>query len=505
MAESIEPSAASADPRTAQRVPRRSRWPAAFWFVLAAGAALRFLGLDRQSLWRDETITLYHARYESLSESIAWLARSDVHPPLPDVVYTFWIRAFGDSVPALRSLAALFGVGAILAVYALGRRLLGERAALLAALLQACSLMQIYYSQEVRGYSMLVFLAVLAMHAMLRWIERRNAGSAVYYVLASTAALYTHAFGVFVPLVQNLFVAGVLARRTREPRKLLLAWFGLQCSVLLLFSPWIPSLLGQTGSEAKDWLWQPDAGSLAASVAMFLSIVKPPWATSPDLARIGVALVLVPLLAFAVSRCARRPSLSPEPAPAGAYALLALWLLAPMLLAWLVSQTELHIFTYRNLILCAPALYLLLGAAVARLARRGTRALAIGLLLAPAAGSSVWYYGEIHKEDWRGAQRYVQESFEPTDQLNVVKGDSVGALRRTYYLDLEHLRSEVPVTVDLQAEDPQGARVWDIAFRPRRTKKKLLDLGYAFQGYREFHGGIVVGLYARKPAPPSGE
>ena len=170
MAESTEPSAATAGSRTAP-------WSRVFWLVLAAGAALRFFGLDRQSLWRDETITFFHARYESLSESIGWLARSDVHPPLSDIVYTFWIRAFGDSVPALRSLAAVFGVGAIVAIYALGRRLLGERAALYAAILQAGSLMQVYYSQEVRGYSMTVFLAILAMHATLCWVERRDARS----------------------------------------------------------------------------------------------------------------------------------------------------------------------------------------------------------------------------------------------------------------------------------------------------------------------------------------
>ena len=52
--------------------------------------------------------------------------------------------------------------------------------------------------------------------------------------------------------------------------------------------------------------------------------------------------------------------------------------------------------------------------------------------------------------------------------------------------------------IDLQTEEPRGERVWDMSFRPKRYKKKLIDLGYAFQGHREFHGGVVVGLYVRK-------
>jgi hypothetical protein len=325
--------------------------------------------------------------------------------------------------------------------------------------------------------------------------------------LSTAAALYSHAFGAFVPLVQNLFVIGIHARRTQDPRRTLLAWFGLQLAVLLAFSPWISALLNQLESEAKDWLWQPGPGSLPVSLAMFLSIVKPPWAGSPDLGRIGVALLVAPLLAFALSRCVKQPSPARPSADTGTgtYGWLTIWLVVPILVAWTVSQTELHIFTYRNLIICAPALYLLLGAALARLTRSGVRAVALGILLAPAAGNSLWYYGEIHKEDWRAAQQYVQEAFAPTDQLNVVTHGSVGWLRRTYYLDFDLLYSEFPPTLDLQTEAPQGMRVWDIAFRPKQTKKKLRELGYSFQGYREFHGGIVVGLYVRKPSDPSSE
>src|SRR3954452_14969438 len=84
--------------------------------ILVAGAALRFATLATQSFWLDEAIAINSARLD-LSGLIDSLAHTEGNPPLYFLLLDGWMRLFGTSEAAVRSLSSLFGTATIAVAY----------------------------------------------------------------------------------------------------------------------------------------------------------------------------------------------------------------------------------------------------------------------------------------------------------------------------------------------------------------------------------------------------
>ena len=135
--------------------------------VLLGAFGLRLVQLGAGSLWYDETVSAYLAGLD-LPAMIAHTA-GDIHPPLYYALLHFWTLP-----PAQRIRAALlslfFGLLSSPSPNAItsGWR---ERAGWLAALLAAISPFNVWYSQEVRMYTLGSFLALLSTFPMVRMLE----------------------------------------------------------------------------------------------------------------------------------------------------------------------------------------------------------------------------------------------------------------------------------------------------------------------------------------------
>ena len=141
----------------AAQVRRRFRPPAILWIVLLA-LGLRLARLAFQPLWWDEGWSLYFATTDV--GAMLNLTAVDIHPPLYYLLLHLWTLLLGPSPLAVRLLSVLVGTATVPLLYATGRRLLGERGGLLAALLLAISPFHVYYSQEVRMYGLVTLLGV---------------------------------------------------------------------------------------------------------------------------------------------------------------------------------------------------------------------------------------------------------------------------------------------------------------------------------------------------------
>ena len=222
------------------------------WLVLGViillALCLRFYRLDGQSLWADEGNSAALA-----ARNLATITRDaahDIHPPLYYYLLHFWVRIFGNSETALRSLSALMGTVLVFATYLLGRELFNRRVALIASFLAALSPLQIYYSQETRMYVPAALLAALALYSFLRWmrsrLDTRSTLFAGLYVLFTTAALYTHYFSFTIPLVANLaYGLGMIAYRPWRRLKAMGGWAVAQLIIICLYYPWLKLAGGQ--------------------------------------------------------------------------------------------------------------------------------------------------------------------------------------------------------------------------------------------------------------------
>src|SRR4051795_11635302 len=81
--------------------------------IVAAGALLRFATLSTQSFWLDEAIAINSARVD-IGGMIDSLARTEGNPPFSFPLLAGWMRVFGSSEAAIRSLSALIGTATIL-------------------------------------------------------------------------------------------------------------------------------------------------------------------------------------------------------------------------------------------------------------------------------------------------------------------------------------------------------------------------------------------------------
>lgn len=223
------------------RFSSRQRLALVLVLLLAFGLRLYHLGAD--SLWYDETVSALLAA-KPLAAMWVHTAR-DIHPPLYYALLHLWTLLAGRTEFALAFLSLFFGVAAVALVAHLGLRAFDARVGLLAALLAAFSPLGVWYSQEVRMYTLgVVWLLSLLL---LTWRYLRGEGSgrrllAAYAVLAALS-LWTLYYSAFALIVLNLFALPWLWLRSRRR---IVPWLLAQVAALLLYLPWLPFAIRQT-------------------------------------------------------------------------------------------------------------------------------------------------------------------------------------------------------------------------------------------------------------------
>ena len=220
--------------------------------IVGVATVLRAVQLGHDSLWVDEAFSarIAGSGWGSLFDQAT---SADPNPPLYYVILHLWIGLFGDSELALRSLSAVVGVLLVFVVYMVGRKLGGSGVGLAAALLAAVSEFFVHYSQEARVYSLLALLAVASYYFFVRLLDGASAGAIAGYVLATTALIYAHTYGLFVVAAQIAFaLLALLWRRAWLPwadrRALALAL----AAPIVLAIPWFVVFVGHVSAEVKD-------------------------------------------------------------------------------------------------------------------------------------------------------------------------------------------------------------------------------------------------------------
>ena len=173
-------------------------------------------GLVKQySFWFDEIYTVGFIQ-DSWREMFSEWIIQDVHPPLYFILAKLWSYGFGITELSLRALSLLWSAATVILLWKYWeKRKNFARISLLALFIS--NPFFLFYSQEARSYSMLMFLslAVLLLSLKLRKEIGRQKNLALYYILILCTSL-THYFGLmyaFVILLIDLIEARVQLRR----------------------------------------------------------------------------------------------------------------------------------------------------------------------------------------------------------------------------------------------------------------------------------------------------
>lgn len=254
---------------------------AMLFLTLLICVTLDTIHLGRASLWSDEVFSRYYYQVFGPGFVFSEGLRVEPTPPTYYVLLQWWMRLFGDSEAALRSLSVACNVAALPLVFLLSRQLTGRREALVAALLFALSPIGLNFAQEARVYAMTLPPAALVLLAVAAYLRNpRSRTAAVAYVFGATLCLYLHVTLLLMVASCALVVTLMLmARRSVAGRSAVLRWMMLNAIVLVLALPYLVHVVGASQSGGLDWIGPLKLRDVVSSVAVVTDgLLTPfPW------------------------------------------------------------------------------------------------------------------------------------------------------------------------------------------------------------------------------------
>ncbi|MCK5218652.1 hypothetical protein KAR10_03970 [bacterium] len=224
-----------------------------FASVLLLGGGLRFYDLNRQCLWQDEIHTVVYVNdHPSLWEVVHRVAVRDLHSPLYYILLRMevWAGQQGDiplTAGRLRLLSAFLGFLALGAMFLLMLKIFGQPGyALLGLFIAAISIYGIYYSQELRMYSLILCLAPMVLFFQLKLWDDPDAGlnqyAAAGYVISSVLMLYSSLICLFfiAGSLLSLLIMSWWERKTFPTRYIEVIKLGVL--IILCYLPWIVAM-----------------------------------------------------------------------------------------------------------------------------------------------------------------------------------------------------------------------------------------------------------------------
>lgn len=195
---------------------------------------LRMIGIDKAGgLWNDEYIS-WSITTLPLGKAFIKGVASQCHMPLYYLylkIFTLisnndlWLR-FSSVIPAIISVPVMYLVG----------KNKSKLCGILCALFVATSSFLIYFSQEVRFYSLLFLLAALTLLFTLRVTQKPNIKNLIGLIISNALIILTHTIGFVFVFFDLLFVSLILFKENNCKKKIIIGW----CSCGIAFLAMLP-------------------------------------------------------------------------------------------------------------------------------------------------------------------------------------------------------------------------------------------------------------------------
>ena len=311
----------------------------------------------------------------------------------------WWLR-LASLIPGLITIYFTFRIGCRLSgspdeASAKSGRLVG----LIAGLLLATSQFHVFYSQELRPYSLATMFATLSMYYFFEIVKfNRNTKYYILYTVLGMYSVYTFPFLILTQLVIVLIFY----------RKLLYSFIVYHLSFIVIFSlPWLPSFLAQfsagMGVTQSLPLW---STAVSPPPIKALALIAPKFIFGkldlPDYLPALVPLTIIILTLGYIVWLGRRSR---------SFWLLSLWLSLPILLGFIVSL-KVPVLEPKRFLFCLPAFYLLLANGLNR--TKKPLPMIIAILILNFATLIVYWVNPIYqREPWKQAIAEIEAKITP--------------------------------------------------------------------------------------------
>lgn len=377
--------------------------------ILFLALILRLIMIN-QSLWLDEAIGAIAARDYSFSQILSNFIKIDNHPPFYYLLLRFVSLIFGYSELALRLPSIVFGVLTILVIYKIDNALNQKsvRVGYLLALLLATSQIHIYYSQEVRMYSLAIFLVSLSAYLFINNLKKNSKFVWILFGLVNTLILLTD----YLPILMfaAFFVWAIVNERDKK------WWLNFILSYVpvgLIFVLWLPTFLIQSANgkwllaTVPDWSQTSGAANFRQVALVWMKYVFGRITfENKNLYYLMVAFVSFPYIYLFSKVCSKKTINN----------FYLYWFFVPVIGALAIS-TIIPAFNYFRIIFVLPAFYGLLMLGYRKI-KKSTIAwvLYLVLILINLVSLSIYYTNaKNQREDWKGAIAIVNQNIEANE------------------------------------------------------------------------------------------
>ncbi|MFI5455120.1 MAG: hypothetical protein ACHRXM_06675 [Isosphaerales bacterium] len=343
--------------------------------VLALGVLLRCTTYgENRTFWMDEASLWGNIKGKPILDFSEPLAGDQLAPLGFLIAQRALVRVLGTSRYVARLIPLVSGIVALGLLARLARRTLPRRGALVALILFAISDDLVYYSSEMKPYSLDLAvglaLSLAALGALEMPLSFRRAAAMGIAALVAPWCSFASAF-VVAGSGATLILFSLLCRRYRDAAVWVAISTGWGASFTLAYQA-SQAVLTPYTSMYKFWwfaflpIWPPSLDHLSRAAGILLEIfVNPLNVVGPTWPWVGVALPLSLVLAGGISLARRSWP---------AWAILVL----PIALAMLASGMKRYPFHGRLILELVPAFFLLIAAGTERLRDLATGRARIG-------------------------------------------------------------------------------------------------------------------------------
>jgi mannosyltransferase len=266
--------------------------------ILLTALLLRLYNLNF-GMWFDEILTYVYYMDRSLGEIITTYSDQNNHL-LYNILARISFFMFGASVWSLRLPAVLFGVASIWAIYVLSCDLGYRREGLLSAGLLTFSYHHVWFSQNARGYTGLLFWTIFSSWLLLRALREGKLQLWMLYATSVALGAYTHITMVVVVIGQFVVYLITVFRRSQNSRPEW--WIGGVVGFVLagiitfqLYAFLLPQILNWRSSTLPPWQGRVMVAAWRDPVWMLLELIG-----GMNITFGSIILVIVAIFVFGV-------------------------------------------------------------------------------------------------------------------------------------------------------------------------------------------------------------
>lgn len=424
--------------------------------IILLGLILRVINLG-QSFWLDEAAQLVMSQ-----KSISWIwfdRSADFHPPLFYFLTHFWLN-ISHAEPVLRLLPVIPGLLSIPAIYLLTFKLFSKKIANYSALFLAINPYLVYYSQEMRSYSLMLFLAILSMYCL---VSRQY----LWLFIVNVLLIYTHYSSFLFILTQIIYLKRVTLAHLLLP---------------IAYIPWLPMFIKQLSSGVNidqylpGWRAELTLPLFKSLPLIFFKFVAGRIDLLPNYFYL-IYIVLVIASTFLILYLAQK-----------SYPILTIWLVMPIFLSlalsFFIPQTQ----PFR-LIFCLPPILIYFAVAAYYHAKK---VLTILLYIFIVGNFMQISRPRLQREQWRQVTAYLNSQNLPV----IVKFPETFAPLVWYKLNTPIISAYPKFTTPEYSKFVLFEYLTDLTDPNRQVENKLINLGYRETSARDFPGVGIIREYS---------